>query len=103
MRQTVVLILVIATLACALSSTKSRPEVNLTWSPVPDEDVVGYNVYRSEEPGRGYECVNPDPVAEPKYTDTAVKRGKTYYYRVTAVNTAGVESEPSEERSKVVD
>ena len=105
MRQKVVLILilVVAMLACAQSSNVPRPEVKLTWDPVPGEDIEGYNVYRSEEPGGGYESVNLEPIAEPEYTDTTVERGKTYYYRVTAVNTAGVESGFSEARSKNVD
>ena len=103
MQPTRALILVVAMLACAQPSNEPLPEVQLNWDPIPDEDVAGYNVYRSEAPDRGYERLHSEPLAAPEYTDTTVKRGRTYYYRVTAVNNAGVESGFSETRSKVVD
>jgi len=103
MRRIAVLLLVLASLACAGRSNEPPPEVKLSWDPVPEAQVVGYNVYRSGEPGRGFARVNPVPVKEPRYTDTAVERGKTYYYRVTAVNAGGAESGYSEESSKTVE
>jgi len=103
MRYLVLLVLVVAILACAQPSNEPPPEVKLTWDPVPDEEVTGYNVYRSEESGGGYARVNPSRLVEPEYTDTTVKRGRTYFYRVTAVSRTGVESGFSVERSKAVD
>lgn len=72
----------------------------LTWEAVPG--VTGYHVYRSEQPGGEYARITEAPVREPRYTDTDVRSGVTYYYRVTAVSASGRESEFSEERSKTV-
>ncbi len=95
----------VALLLCCLMAcvTPSGGEFRLSWDAVPGDDIVGYNVYRSELSGQGYRRINTDPLPQPSYTDSDVGRGKTYYYRVTTVNTAGLESEFSEERSKTVD
>jgi len=78
----------------------SATDVKLTWDPVPG--VVGYNVYRSTQSGGDYERINPAPLPQPRHVDDDVEVGKTYFYRVTAVDAAGVESEYSEERSRTV-
>lgn len=100
MRKSGVAFLLCCLLACA---SPSSGEVRLSWDAVPGDDIVGYNVYRTELSGQGYRRINSDPVPQPSYTDGDVQRGKTYYYRVTTVNAAGLESEFSEERSKTVD
>jgi fibronectin type 3 domain-containing protein len=103
MRQTTVVILAVLILACAPSANEPRLEVKLTWDASADDLVIGYNVYRSETAGRDYRRINASPLSDPRYTDTSVERGRTYYYRVTAINAAGLESGFSEERSKTVD
>lgn len=67
----------------------------LSWAISPETDVAGYNVYRNDtESGTGTR-VNSSLVAVPVFRDSSVAAGREYFYRVTAVNGAGVESEPS--------
>ena len=53
----------------------------------------GYNFYRSQISGGPYVKVNTAYVAVTcSFVDTSVTAGQTYYYVVTAINTAGQES-----------
>jgi fibronectin type 3 domain-containing protein len=70
--------------------------VGLAWSPNIQEDVAGYNVYRSlHEAGPSTELSTDAIVAEAVYEDREVRNGTKYFYRVTAVSLGGHESEPS--------
>jgi fibronectin type 3 domain-containing protein len=71
--------------------------VRLVWRPSEAEDVAGYIVYRRVGDGGKFERVTPKPVESAEYVDTAVSSGKTYTYRVTAVDQAGNESAPGNE------
>jgi hypothetical protein len=78
--------------ATAVSST----QINLDWRDN-REAGVEYNVYRSTTSGAPYsEIASGETVSE--YSDTGLAAGTTYYYVVTAENTAG-ESAHSEEAS----
>ena len=54
--------------------------------------VVGYNVYRADKSEGPYTKLNSSPVRETNYKDTTVQAGRTYFYRVTAVDAKGGES-----------
>jgi len=69
--------------------------VDLIWSPVPDGDVDGYNVYRHEEGGCAVK-VNAAPVKAPAYRDNDVAHDKHYFYSVSSVDVRGNESARSE-------
>jgi len=73
--------------------------VRLSWDPYDVEgfDLAGYNVYRSNQKGTGYQKINTEPVSSPNYEDTGVVNTFTYYYVVTAVSTTGEETEHSRE------
>jgi predicted small lipoprotein YifL len=71
--------------------------VRLVWRPSEAEDVAGYIVYRRAVDGGKFERVTPKPVEAAEYVDTAVAGGRTYTYRVTAVDQAGNESGPGNE------
>lgn len=71
--------------------------VRLVWRPSEAEDVAGYIVYRRAADGGKFERVTPKPVEAAEYVDTAVAGGRTYTYRVTAVDQAGNESGPGNE------
>jgi len=72
----------------ALTATAGNASVALSWS-APGGAVTGYNIYRSTTSGTGYTKVNTSAVMAASYTDTGVTNGTTYYYVVTAVNSAG--------------
>lgn len=57
--------------------------------------VQGYNVYREFQYG-GPVKLTPQFIPGTQYTDTTAKRGRTYSYFVTSVNSNGLESAPSE-------
>jgi len=68
-----------------LTALASNSLVQLTWSAVPG--ATGYNVQRSTTNGGPYTLVGTTVATN--YNDTAVLNGFTYYYVVTALNSAG--------------
>lgn len=77
-----------------LAVTRVTPnDVTLSWSDV--ADTVYYSVYRIEGAAAGEGVLIGQP-ASAGYTDTDVVQGNGYSYYVTAVNAAGLESEPSQ-------
>lgn len=77
--------------------------ITLNWraSTTPANKVAGYNVYRSETAGGPYTSVATLGKVI-TYQDTTAEADKTYYYVVTTRNTAGAESEYSNEASFMV-
>ena len=85
-----------ATLHCA-KSTPAAPVVKignsassgkpqLTWRAV--YGATSYRIYRSTSKGSGYSLLGTTTATS--YTNTGAKAGTTYYYRVKAVNDAGL-------------
>ena len=66
------------------SSTSGKPQ--LTWCAV--YGATSYRIYRSTSKGSGYSLLGT--VTATSYTNTGAKAGTTYYYRVKAVNDAGL-------------
>ncbi len=58
----------------------------VSWNPV--QDAERYKVYRSTSRTSGYKCVAKLDGAVLSWTDTDVKPGKKYYYKVSAGTTA---------------
>jgi len=75
--------------------------VSLSWTGS-TSTVVGYNVYRGTQSGGPYVGLNGSPNATTAYTDNSVQAGQTYYYVVTAVDSAGTESVYSNQAQAVV-
>lgn len=73
--------------------------VDLTWDASPAGDLAGYNVYRSREPGRGYERLTRGLLRAQSFADTGLPAGTPFYYVVTAVDRDGNESPFSNEVS----
>ncbi len=67
-------------------------EVVLSWSQV--EGATGYHVKRANAADGTYATIGSS-VSDTTFTDTAVENGRTYYYKVTAINNLGFESEDS--------
>ena len=84
-----------------LSAVPDKEKVELEWDPSEDETgIADYMICRGTEQGE-YPTTN---FAGNKTTweDTFVEGGETYYYTVTAIDTSGNESLPSEEKEASV-
>ena len=80
-----------------LVATAGDAEVRLTWDPI--DGVTEFHVFRGETSGSApadYPDKTIVALNEIPYTDTTVTNGKTYFYRISAVNSAG-ESDLSDE------
>ena len=71
-----------------LAASAGDGQVSLDWDDNAEPDVVGYNVYRSETSGGPYSQVNGTLLATSDYLDLGVINETTYYYVVTAVDSA---------------
>jgi hypothetical protein len=73
------------------SATAPQHSVALAWSASSSNDVVAYNIYRGTVSGGPYALLT-SMNGSTADTDSAVQSGMTYYYIVTAVDSAGSES-----------
>lgn len=85
-----------------LTANSGNEQIALQWSAVDAEDLDGYNIYRStsslpSDSVSSLSPVNENPVADPSFIDETVENGTVYAYRVTGVDEAGNESNPSGE------
>lgn len=89
----------------AISSNAAPRRVSLFFPANPERDVAGYNVYRSTDPNAPKDAwtkLNRTLLERTTYQDDAVESGTKYYYYLTAVDTAGNTSQPSEVVSETV-
>jgi len=73
-----------------LTSVWGNRCVNLTWSPPDDDggfDIIAYNIYRGESSESLSLILSAS--GEPFFSDNEVKNGRTYYYRISAINVKG--------------
>jgi hypothetical protein len=80
-------------------------QVSLFWPSNPEADLAGYNIYRAEDahvPPNQWVKLNARLHTPTTFRDDRVQVGKTYFYQVTAVDTAGNESARSETKSETV-
>ncbi len=80
-----------------LKALDKEEGVLLLWRISPEADADHYNVYRGESLKGDFEKVNdnPVPVGSPRFLDMSAVRGIVHYYRVTAVDNSGNESDKS--------
>ncbi len=78
-----------------LEATPSQTGIALEWTDGSDPDPAGYNVYRSTSPTGTFNKLNNGLLAQSQYNDTQAPAGVDSYYRVTAVDQAGNESDPA--------
>jgi hypothetical protein len=77
-------------------------DITLDWNENPETDLIGYRVYRSTEAGftpRVEHLILQ--VSVPGFIDEEIEVGTVYYYRITAIDGGGKESNASEEVSDV--
>jgi fibronectin type 3 domain-containing protein len=84
-----------------LVATTDGAKVDLDWSDDLSGTLAFYSVHRSQDQGGPYTQVATN-VLTSDYTDTTVATGTTYYYVVTATDTAAFETANSDEVSILV-
>jgi len=75
--------------------------ITLTWH-ASTSPVSGYRVYRVTNPDDPPTLLTRTPLDTTQYTDTQVEAGRTYFYFVTAFDSANSESVPSNQVSITV-
>ncbi len=79
--------------------------ISLFFAINPEKDIAGYTIYRSTDPGLDrpkWEKLTPELLTKNTFQDTKVEPGKTYYYYLTATDSSGNISQPSEVVSEKV-
>ncbi|WP_246302721.1 chondroitinase-B domain-containing protein [Paenibacillus plantarum] len=75
------------------TSLPSTGAVNITWTA--SSTATGYNVKMASSGSGPFTTMNASPIAATNYTVTGLSVGQTYYFVVSAVNTAGEGSNSS--------
>jgi fibronectin type 3 domain-containing protein len=79
-----------------LTAISDRNSISLVWLPNTEEDLAGYYVYRSGVE-RDFKRLTAQTITSASFTDRSIEKGKTYLYRVRALDKLGNESRDSEE------
>ena len=89
----------------SISPAAAPGRISLFFPANPERDVVGYNVYRSTDPDLPkdqWTRLTQTPLTRTTFQDEAVESGTRYYYYLTAVDSYGNTSAPSEVVSETV-
>jgi predicted small lipoprotein YifL len=76
--------------------------IALSWEANKEADVVGYRVWRQEARGAGFTLIALLGPTANSYTDSAVEKNKRYDYAITALDSAGNESQRSASAPAVI-
>ncbi|HYO10740.1 MAG TPA: choice-of-anchor D domain-containing protein [Tepidisphaeraceae bacterium] len=79
-----------------LAATGSTSGIALDWTDNTDADLGGYNLYTSSAPGGPFAKMNGSPLTASEFLDATAAQGASTYYRLTAVDSSGNESAPSD-------
>jgi fibronectin type 3 domain-containing protein len=89
--------------AVTLAATPAT--ISIFFAANPEKDIAGYRVYRSTD-GKldrsKWELLTPTLLSTNTFQDVKVETGSTFFYYITAVDTAGNVSEASETVSETV-
>ncbi len=78
--------------ALAVQLDGAPPEIDLSWEPDTEPDLLGYFVERAPAVGGDFQRLNARPLAAVSYRDLQVSAGTRYRYAVVAVDRSGNES-----------
>ncbi|MBC8436120.1 MAG: M20/M25/M40 family metallo-hydrolase, partial [Bacteroidetes bacterium] len=79
-----------------IQTTSSSDYITISWDPTDNVLVDGFNIYRSEAVGSGFEKLNQALISDTFYLDIPSESGKQFYYKITIANDLGEESMFSE-------
>lgn len=83
----------------AITLAATPTSISIFFASNPETDIAGYKIYRSNDrnkPLAEWELLTPELLKTNTFTDQQVKAGETYYYYLTATDTFGNVSSPSE-------
>jgi fibronectin type 3 domain-containing protein len=83
-------------------NSPATSSATLTWNANTEPDLASYRIYRSTTPGVYGAALATVPAGTVTYMATGLQTGTTYYFTITAVDTAGNESTRSNEVSKSI-
>lgn len=66
--------------------------IQLSWNANTEADVIGYRVYRSLDEVGPYVQIHDGNITTTQYTDIDTFAGHTYWYKIIAVNSKGIDS-----------
>lgn len=78
------------------TSQQQQHKVQLSWNAPSGSTIAGYNVYRAVVGVSNYALLTASLDLQTSFTDASVLSGSTYAYVVTSVDSAGMESSPSD-------
>ncbi|MBI4992609.1 MAG: peptidoglycan-binding protein [Candidatus Magasanikbacteria bacterium] len=76
-----------------VAAVAGNNSVSITWTAGGEGDLQGYDVYRSTSANGTYSSLGSS--TSNSYTDSSAVNGATYYYKITATDTGGLESDLS--------
>ncbi len=76
-----------------LSATLSPQGVDLKWLDNTEPDLGGYRVYRRAKEESTWQRLSQEPKDVVRYTDKDVRKGKVYYYTLTAIDSSPRQNE----------
>jgi hypothetical protein len=83
----------------AITLAAGQGVISIFFAVNPEKDIAGYKIYRSTDPGTEkskWTLLTPQLLTTNTFQDKTVESGKTYYYYLTATDSTGNVSEPSE-------
>ncbi len=66
--------------------------IKLFWDMQDDDNILGYNIYRSLSESGTFRIINKELITELEYENSPLPRNITFYYKVTSVNHGSLES-----------
>jgi hypothetical protein len=83
----------------AITLAAGQNIISIFFAVNPEKDIAGYKIYRSTDPNKPkpeWTLLTPELLRTNTFQDTRVDAGTRYYYYITATDTAGNVSKPSE-------
>src|SRR5690606_29356071 len=84
----------------SLTIERGNEELLLSWNANSETDFAFYRLYFGTDKDHLDTYIDMNEIATETYSHKSLHNGTSYYYRVTAIDLAGNESEPSERLSE---